>query len=98
MENRYQTPPDRHIPNDVGSNEKDFTSSMFGSAYAYYAIILQTAVVPVFIGAAYYIANLIRQEIKKRLTCSIRIESSDEVYRKVLKFLTEMGYLQHSMS
>ncbi len=46
----------------------------------------------------YFVFNYIYTEIRKRLTCSITINSSDNVYRLVLDYLKEKNYLQGSMT
>ena len=84
--------PDRHIPDDP---QRGFFSSLLSGENA---IFFQTFFVSSLLGALYFILNFIYQEIRKHLTCSISMESSDKIFRKTLKFLTEKGYLKHSMS
>ena len=84
--------PDTHIP-DHQQNEGVF--SIFSGQQA---MLFQTFFLSSIIGVIYYLVNFITQEIRKRLTCSISMESGDQVQRKVLKFLTENGYLKFSMS
>lgn len=46
----------------------------------------------------YYVFNLIYEQVRRRIVCSITINSSDDVYKMVIGFLTQKGYLQGSMT
>ena len=46
----------------------------------------------------YYVYNVVYEYIRRRLVCSITINGSDDIYKMVIKFLTEKGFLQGSMT
>lgn len=46
----------------------------------------------------YYVFNLIYDYIRRSVVCSITVNSSDDVYKIVIHFLTAKGYLQGSMT
>jgi mitochondrial chaperone BCS1 len=46
----------------------------------------------------YYVISFIYNEMRRRITCSITIQSSDDVYKMVLNYLTQKGYLKGSMT
>ena len=66
------TPGDRHEP------PKDLNNNM----------LIQTMILFAFSGAFYYVIQFLYNEVRKRTTCSISIQSSDDVYKMVMTFLT----------
>jgi len=60
--------------------------------------MLQGFILLSILSALTWLGALIWQEIKGRLTCSIRTDSDDALYVKLLKYLTERGHIHHSTS
>jgi len=48
--------------------------------------------------AFYYAINMIQEYITRKMICSVVIENLDPVYKWLLQFLTEKGYLADQMS
>lgn len=46
----------------------------------------------------YYLFNLAYDQVRRRLVCSITINSSDDIYKMVISYLTQKGFLQGSMT
>ena len=46
----------------------------------------------------YFVFNYVYTSIRRKMTCSITISSSDDVYRMVLDFLASKGFLAGSMT
>jgi len=49
-------------------------------------------------GAFYFVINILREYLNRRMTCSVVIDSMDPTFKWVLQFLTEKGYLADQMS
>jgi len=64
--------------------------------------MMQTLIFMTFSGflmsIVYYVFNFIYDYIKRRIVSSITLESSDDVYKIVLNFLTHKNYLKGSMT
>jgi hypothetical protein len=60
--------------------------------------MLQGFILASILSALTWLGGLIWQEIKGRLTSSIRTDSDDPLYVKLLKYLTERGHIHHSTS
>ena len=46
----------------------------------------------------YFVFNYIYTAIRRRMVCSVQISSSDDIYKMVLDFLTQKGFLKGSMT
>ena len=61
-------------------------------------VLTQTFILFAFSGLFYYIISVLYNEGRRRITCSITIQSSDDVYKMTLNYLTQKGYLKGSMT
>ncbi len=50
------------------------------------------------VSMVYFVINFVYEKIKRMLICSITIQSSDNIYKMVLDFLIQKGYVKNSMS
>lgn len=46
----------------------------------------------------YYVMSMLQEYITRRMICSVVVENLDPVYKWLLQFLTEKGYLADHMS
>jgi hypothetical protein len=60
--------------------------------------MLQGFILASILSALTWLGGLIWQEIKGRLTRSIRTDSDDALYVKLLKYLTDKELIHHSTS
>jgi hypothetical protein len=49
-------------------------------------------------GAFYFVINLLREWLNRKMICSVIIDSLDPTHKWVLQYLTEKGYLADKMS
>jgi hypothetical protein len=59
---------------------------------------LKSFIIASIVSALVWLGALIWQEIKGRLICSIRTDSHDALYVKLLRYLTERGHIRPSTS
>ena len=46
----------------------------------------------------YFVFNFAYETVRRQLTCSITLSSSDAIYKMVINFLTQKGFLKGSMT
>jgi hypothetical protein len=46
----------------------------------------------------YFVFNYVYTAIRRRMTCSVTVASSEDLYKMVLDFLGSKGYLHNSMT
>jgi len=61
-------------------------------------VLAQTFILFAFSTLFYYVITFIYNEGRKRITCSLTIQSSDDVYKMTLNYLTQKGHLKGSMT
>jgi hypothetical protein len=46
----------------------------------------------------YFIFNFLKEMILRKMTCKITLHSSDDIYKIVLDFLNQSGFLKESLT
>jgi hypothetical protein len=60
--------------------------------------LIQVTLTGFLMSAVYFIYNWIVTKLRRNFLCSITVQSSDDIYKMLLLFLTQNGYLKGSMT